>query len=222
MTCGPRLMAAFLLVELAACGFDSSGIRPPTPRDTGVQILDGAASVLDERTDLHADAQHPTTTCAQIFACRDACSSTACAQACRRQGSAEAKAKLDVLLACWSQAAAGSCKSLCTLTRSDACAICQDQSCAAEEAACYTPPLTGSKSCSQLFTCYSTCPTDTCYFTCFYQGTADAQAKMSALEACWGHAAAGVCNLVCSEAAQSCWSCEDQQCVPQNSACHNP
>jgi hypothetical protein len=171
-----------------------------------------------------------TKTCAEVDACMLACAQgdTACMDACFKQGTADAQAKMTALEQCDNQAVQGTCKTQCATPSSQQCSQCMQAACSAQLTACLgstTPPTnpsgggTGNLGCAQILKCYESCQDAACADKCFYQGTAAAQATMSALEACDQQAEQTTCKSQCASYNQSCWNCLDQACAAQLQAC---
>lgn len=80
---------------------------------------------------------------------------------------------------------------------------------------------TGTMTCAQVDACMMNCNDndDTCFDNCFYQGTANAQTQMSALENCMDSAEVGACQSQCVNYDQQCDTCLDQACQSQINAC---
>ena len=233
-----QLLAAalFAVVALTACPGSTPYKPPAATKDGGVAVyLDGAGNLSPPAPTADGSAATPnptpgSLTCAEIDTCAASCSDQTCFNSCLGQGSADGQAKMQALEQCDSQAVQGSCKTQCAAPDSQTCFTCVDQACAAQLQACFgtttpptttTPPATaGTLTCSQIADCYDACTNEACYDTCFYQGSADAQAKMDAVESCWAQAATGSCKSQCTNPqSQTCWDCEDQACAAQETAC---
>ncbi len=215
---------ALLLVSgLAACSFDSSGLKTPAvPRADTTAIsfqidlgTDGPpAPAVDGGPVLPA-----TKRCAEMDVCWAACTSGACRDACAKQGTPDEKTKLQALETCWTQAAA-TCKTSCPDERIAVCSSCKYRACTAQVAACYTPPAAGTRTCAEILDCYEECPTDACFFSCYFDGSLDAQTTMTAVERCWIEAETGVCQSSCwSDSLLDCWVCEDLLCATVIGVC---
>jgi len=230
----PHLVTALLAIAaLTACP-GNTPYNPPSAKDGGAVVyLDGGGNISPPAPTADGSAATPnptpgSMTCAEIDTCAASCTDQTCFQSCLSQGSADGQAKMQALEQCDSQSVQGSCKTQCATPDSQTCWTCLDQACATQVQACFgttTPPITpptttGTLTCSQIGDCYEKCTTEACYDTCFYQGSADAQAKMDAVESCWAQAETGSCKSQCTNPqSQTCWDCEDQVCATQETAC---
>ena len=171
-----------------------------------------------------------TMTCDQVDACMTACTQgdTTCQTNCYAQGTSAAQAQLAAIESCMNTAAQGACQSQCA-SESQQCWDCLAQACQSQLDACLggtnpgtpAPGGTGTSTCAQIDACMAACAeTDSaCLDTCFYQGTANAQALMTAFEDCLNTAEQGSCKTQCANWDQTCWDCIDQTCQTQLNSC---
>jgi hypothetical protein len=197
--------------------------------DGGSYVPPADGSVLPPTGDLGSGAAG-SKTCAELDTCVMSCADTdtTCFNNCMVQGTADAQTKMNALEQCGNAAFSGSCATSCADPSAKACGDCISTACATQVQACLgnttsptAPPSTGTLSCVQIYDCYETCAgnDNACFDACFYKGSADAQAKADALEQCDHAAETGACKTQCVSWNQTCWTCLDQACGAQATAC---
>jgi hypothetical protein len=223
------VLGGFCVIAAIGCSVEPNrSPREVESPDAGryVPLLDLSASASSD----NGGSVLPTTgtkSCPEVGQCYSACGQqdSACFNSCFSQGSADGKSKMSALEQCDQSAEQGQCKSQCQ-NQSSQCDACLDQLCSIPYQACYGTGAvpsggTGTKTCSQIDQCYSSCgqQDETCFNTCFYQGSADGQQKMDALEQCDNAAYGGQCQSQCQSGESQCNACIDQACSVQIKAC---
>lgn len=146
-------------------------------------------------------------TCGAAYECMVNCGNDAsCQEQCFVNASPQAQGQLNDLFTCLEDKCGGN-------MTDQQFAQCVQDNCSAQTDACFGPAVTGSDTCEQVYDCFGTCADDSCYNTCYGEGSAQAQSQINAMLQCFD----AQCGTIED---QDAWvSCVQDKCASQLTAC---